>query len=103
MTAPYALPELGYDHGALEPHLAGAILELHHGKHHAAYVNGANATLEKLEAARAAGEYATIVGLEKTLAFNVAGHVLHSTYWRNLSPDGGGKPEGDLAAAIDEF
>ena len=103
MTAPYALPELGYDHGALEPHLSGAILELHHGKHHAAYVNGANATLEKLEAARAAGEYAAIVGMEKTLAFNVAGHVLHSTYWRNLSPDGGGKPEGDLAAAIDEF
>lgn len=103
MTAPYALPELGYDHGALEPHLSGAILELHHGKHHAAYVNGANATLEKLEAARAGGDYAAIVGLEKTLAFNVAGHVLHSTYWRNLSPDGGGKPEGDLAAAIDEF
>ncbi len=103
MTTPYALPDLGYDHGALEPHLSGAILELHHGKHHAAYVAGANATLEKLEAARTAGDYGAIVGLEKTLAFNVSGHVLHSTYWGNLSPDGGGKPEGELAAAIDEY
>ncbi len=103
MTTPYVLPELGYDQGALEPHLSGAILELHHGKHHAAYVAGANATLEKLEAARAGADYGSIVGLEKTLAFNLSGHVLHSTYWTNLSPDGGGRPEGELAAAIDEF
>jgi len=103
MTAPYTLPELGYDQGALEPHLSGAILELHHGKHHAAYVAGANATLEKLEAARAADDYGSIVGLEKALAFNVSGHVLHSTYWANLSPDGGGTPGGNLSAAIDEF
>jgi len=103
MTSPYVLPDLGYDQGALEPHLSGAILELHHGKHHAAYVAGANATLEKLEAARAAGDYGSIVGLEKTLAFNVSGHVLHSTYWANLSPDGGGEPEGELATAIDEY
>lgn len=103
MTTPYSLPDLGYDHGALEPHISGAILELHHGKHHAAYVAGANATLEKLEAARTAGDYGAIVGLEKTLAFNLSGHVLHSTYWSNLSPEGGGKPEGELAAAIDEY
>jgi Fe-Mn family superoxide dismutase len=98
----YALPDLPYDPAALEPHLSAEIVSLHHGKHHAAYVNGANATLEKLQAARDAGDFTSIVGLEKTLAFNVSGHVLHSLYWQNLSPDGGGKPEGELAAAIDE-
>jgi Fe-Mn family superoxide dismutase len=98
----YTLPDLPYDPGALEPHLAADILALHHGKHHAAYVNGANATLEKLEAARASGDYAAIVGLEKTLAFNVSGHVLHAVYWQNMSPDGGDKPTGELAAAIEE-
>ena len=98
----YSLPDLPYDYAALEPHLSGQILELHHDKHHAAYVTGANQTLEKLEAARANGDFGAIVGLEKTLAFNLSGHVLHSLYWNNMSPDGGGKPEGELAAAIDE-
>jgi Fe-Mn family superoxide dismutase len=98
----YSLPDLPYDPAALEPHLSGEILALHHGKHHNAYVTGANTTLEKLEAARAAGDFGAIVGLEKTLAFNVSGHVLHSIYWQNMSPDGGDKPTGELAAAIDE-
>jgi superoxide dismutase, Fe-Mn family len=98
----YTLPDLPYDPAALEPHVSGEILALHHGKHHNAYVTGANTTLEKLEAARAAGDFGAIVGLEKTLAFNVSGHVLHSVYWQNMSPDGGDKPTGELAAAIDE-
>ncbi len=98
---PYTLPDLPYDYSALEPHISGQIIELHHDKHHKTYVQDANATLEKLEAARAADDFGAIVGLEKTLAFNVSGHVLHSTYWQNMSPDGGGKPGGDLAAAID--
>ena len=98
----YSLPDLPYDFAALEPHYSGQILELHHGKHHAAYVAGANTTLEKLEAARAANDFASIVGLEKTLAFNVAGHVMHSIFWQNMSADGGDKPVGDLASAIDE-
>jgi superoxide dismutase, Fe-Mn family len=100
--ADYTLPDLPYDYGALEPHYSGQILELHHDKHHATYVAGANTTLEKLAEARAKEEYGTIVGLEKTLAFNVSGHVLHSVFWKNLSPDGGDKPAGELAAAIDE-
>jgi len=99
----YTLPELPYDYGALEPHYSGEIVELHHDKHHAAYVAGANATLDKLTEARASGDYGSIVGLEKTLAFNVSGHVLHSIFWKNLSPDGGDKPEGELAAALDEY
>ncbi len=99
----YSLPELPYDYGAREPHYSGEIVELHHDKHHAAYVAGANATLDKLAEARASGDYGAIVGLEKTLAFNVSGHILPSIFWKNLSPDGGDKPEGDLAAALDEY
>jgi Fe-Mn family superoxide dismutase len=99
----YNLPDLPYDYAALEPHYSAEVLELHHDKHHAAYVTGANETLEKLEAARAKGEFAAIVGLQKSMAFNVSGHVLHSVFWKNLSPDGGGKPEGELAAAIEDF
>jgi Fe-Mn family superoxide dismutase len=98
----YTLPDLPYDYSALEPHYSAEVLELHHDKHHAAYVAGANTTLDKLADARAEGEYGAIVGLEKTLAFNVSGHVLHSIFWNNLSPDGGDKPEGDLGSTIDE-
>ena len=98
----YQLPDLSYDFGALEPHLSARILELHHDKHHRSYVDGANATLEKLSAARDAGDFSAIVGLEKTLAFNSSGHVLHSILWENLSPSGGGEPTGALADAIGE-
>jgi Fe-Mn family superoxide dismutase len=98
----YVLPELSYDYAALEPHLSARILELHHGKHHAAYVAGANTVLERLSDARASGDYGSINQLEKNLAFHLSGHVLHSIFWKNLSPDGGGRPEGELAAAIDE-
>ncbi|HVA43629.1 MAG TPA: superoxide dismutase [Acidimicrobiales bacterium] len=100
--ADYKLPDLPYDYAALEPHYSGQILELHHDKHHAAYVAGANTTLEKLAEARSKEDFGSIVGLEKTLAFNLSGHVLHSIFWKNLSPDGGDKPQGELASAIDE-
>ncbi len=96
----YTLPELPYDYAALEPHISGRIMELHHDKHHAAYVAGANAALEKLEAARDAGDHAAINLHEKNLAFNLGGHINHSVFWKNLSPTGGGQPEGELAAAI---
>jgi Fe-Mn family superoxide dismutase len=99
---PYVLPELSYDYAALEPYYAARILELHHGKHHKAYVDGVNTTLEKLADARATDDLSAIVGLEKTLAFNLSGHVLHTLFWKNLSPDGGDRPSGELAAAIDE-
>ncbi|MDN5716444.1 MAG: superoxide dismutase [Janibacter sp.] len=98
----YTLPDLSYDYGALEPAMSGEILELHHDKHHAAYVKGANDTLEKLAEARDKDQLGGLVGLEKTLAFNVSGHVLHSIFWENLSPDGGDKPDGALGTAIDE-
>ncbi|MGQ0803215.1 MAG: superoxide dismutase [Actinomycetota bacterium] len=98
----YTLPDLPYDYGALEPHYSAQILELHHDKHHAAYVKGANGALEKLGQARETGTFDTINQLQKNLAFNLSGHVLHSLFWQNMSPDGGDKPDIDLAAAIDE-
>jgi superoxide dismutase, Fe-Mn family len=103
-SGPYTLPELPYDYAALEPHCSGRIMELHHDKHHATYVKGANDTLDKLAGLRAGDEdtSARMSSLQRTLAFNVAGHLLHSVFWKNLSPDGGGKPEGELSAAIDD-
>jgi superoxide dismutase, Fe-Mn family len=98
----YTLPDLPYDYSALEPHYSAEILELHHDKHHAAYVKGANTALEKLAAAREHEQFDTINGLLKGLAFNLSGHVLHSLFWNNMTPHGGDKPEGELAAAIDE-
>jgi Fe-Mn family superoxide dismutase len=97
----YTLPDLPYDYAALEPHYSAQILELHHDKHHAAYVKGANTALEKLGQARETGTFDTINQLQKNLAFNLSGHVLHSLFWQNMSPDGGDKPEGELGAAID--
>ncbi|MFW6692866.1 superoxide dismutase [Streptomyces sp. MAR4 CNX-425] len=98
----YALPDLPYDYAALEPAITGQILELHHAKHHAAYVKGANDTLEQLAEARDKEQFGSLVGLEKTYAFNLSGHVLHTIFWENLSPDGGDRPDGALADAIDE-
>jgi Fe-Mn family superoxide dismutase len=101
--AKYTLPELSYDYGALEPFISGTIMTLHHDKHHAAYVNGANLALEAMEEARANNALGNINKLQKDLAFNLAGHVNHVVFWKNMSPEGGDKPVGELAAAIDEF
>ncbi|GII80634.1 superoxide dismutase [Fe-Zn] 1 [Sphaerisporangium rufum] len=98
----YTLPDLPYDYAALEPAITGEILELHHAKHHAAYVKGSNDTLERLAEARDKGEFGNLVGLEKTYAFNLSGHVLHTIFWQNLSPDGGDRPDGALGDAITE-
>ncbi|PWH04915.1 superoxide dismutase, partial [Brachybacterium endophyticum] len=101
--AEYTLPDLDYDYAALEPHISGRIMELHHDKHHATYVKGANTALEKLAAAREANDFGSINQLSKDLAFNLGGHTNHSIFWKNLSPEGGDKPTGELASAIDEF
>ena len=101
--AKYTLPELTYDYSALEPFISGTIMTLHHDKHHLAYVNGANLALEAMEEARANNALGNINKLQKDLAFNLAGHVNHVVFWQNMSPDGGDKPVGELAAAVDEF
>ena len=98
--ATYTLPELRYDYSALEPHISGAIMELHHDKHHAGYVKGANAALERLAEARDKGQFDDIAAFERGLAFNLSGHVLHSLFWKNMAPKAGGRPQGELAAAI---
>jgi Fe-Mn family superoxide dismutase len=98
----YSLPELPYAYDALEPNLSSEILDLHYNKHHAAYVEGVNDTLDQLEQARSENSFAYIGQLEKSLAFNLSGHVLHSLLWMNLSPQGGGQPKGELGAALDE-
>lgn len=100
--ADYTLPDLPYDYSALEPSISGRIMELHHSKHHQAYVTGANTALAQLAEARDSDNLANVNKLEKDLAFNLGGHVNHSIFWTNLSPDGGDKPTGDLAAAIDD-
>jgi len=96
----YTLPDLPYDYAALEPHISAKIMQLHHDRHHKAYVDGANTALEKLAAARESGDFANVPKLEKDLAFNLGGHVNHSIFWKNLSPDGGGEPDGEVAEAI---
>ena len=100
--AEYTLPDLDWDYAALEPHISGQINELHHSKHHATYVKGANDAVAKLEEARSKEDFSSILLSEKNLAFNLAGHVNHTIWWKNLSPDGGDKPTGDLATAIDD-
>ncbi len=99
----YALPELPYDYAALEPYISGEIMELHHSKHHNAYVTGINTAVDQLAEAREKESFGSLSTLEKNLAFHLGGHVNHSVFWPNMSPDGGDKPTGELAAAIEEF
>ena len=103
MAEKFTLPDRPYDYAALEPHISAQIMQLHHDKHHNTYVTGANTALEKMEEARANGDAAGAAKLSKDLQFNLGGHINHSIFWKNLSPEGGDKPEGELAAAIDNF
>ncbi|MDR2538760.1 MAG: superoxide dismutase, partial [Bifidobacteriaceae bacterium] len=101
----YQLPELPYDYSALEPFISGAIMELHHDKHHNAYVTGANQSLEQLEEARAKENFSTVNQLSKNFAFNYAGHVNHSVFWPNMAPQSDNlEPFGNLKdALVDQF
>jgi len=97
--AEYTLPELPYDYAALQPHISGKIMQLHHDKHHQAYVTGANTALQQLGEARESGNFGAINKLEKDLAFHLGGHVNHSIFWTNLTPETG-EPTGDPLEAI---
>jgi Fe-Mn family superoxide dismutase len=96
----YRLPDLTYDYGALEPHISGKIMQLHHDKHHKTYVEGANTALEALDDARHKNDFTRLAALERALAFNLSGHILHSLFWQNLVPKGGGEPTGELKDAL---
>lgn len=96
----HELPALPYSYDALEPYYDGETLALHHDKHHAAYVKGLNDTEAKVQAMLAAGDFAGAKGASGDLAFHGSGHILHSIFWTNMKPGGGGDPAGDLADAI---
>jgi superoxide dismutase, Fe-Mn family len=97
---PYTLPSLPYALDALEPVISARIMELHHGTHHAAYVNNANALSAALQALAPTDDPTPIV---RALAFNVSGHRLHSLFWECMSPDGGGQPSAEFEAELDQY
>ena len=98
--AKHALPDLGYDYGALEPHISAEIMELHYSKHHATYVNNLNIAEEKYAEAQERGDLTAALALQPALKFNGGGHINHTIFWNNLSPNGGGEPQGELMEAI---
>jgi superoxide dismutase, Fe-Mn family len=96
----HELPPLPYDYNALEPHIDEQTMRLHHDKHHLAYVNGLNTAETKLAEAREKGDFALVKHWSREAAFHGAGHFLHTIFWENMSPNGGGEPDGKLADAI---
>jgi Fe-Mn family superoxide dismutase len=101
MSNRYTLLDLPYAYNALEPTISEAIMRLHHDKHHKAYVDNANAALDKLEKGRAAGlQGVDVKAILRDLAFNASGHILHAIFWPNMKPNGGGTPGGKLADQI---
>jgi len=96
----HSLPDLPYDYNALEPVISAEIMQLHHGKHHATYVNNLNVCEEKLSDAVAKGDVSSIIGLQGALKFNGGGHINHSIFWQNLCPGGSGEPSGVLSDLI---
>jgi len=98
MTNRYILPELPYGYDGLEPWCPAETLHLHHAKHHAAYVHGANEAAAAIDAIDPADSY-RLAGTQAALTFNLGGHVLHSLFWQNLSPDST-PPSGVLAGQI---
>jgi Fe-Mn family superoxide dismutase len=99
----YVLPQLPYGSKELEPFISEGQLKLHHDKHHLAYVNGANAILERMDKARKENLDLDVKATLKELSFHVGGHLLHSLFWANLAPSSkSGKPAGRLATEIDK-
>lgn len=100
----YKLPELPYGYKDLEPFMSEEVLKLHHDKHHLAYVNGANAVLEKIDSARKSGEIMDFKSALKTLSFNAGGHILHETFWKVMAAEKSGKnkPQGKILEAINK-
>ena len=108
--ARFELPELPYDYDALEPHIDAMTMEIHHGKHHAGYTSKLNAAIEgtDLVGKRIEEILANLdsvpEGIRSAVRHNGGGYANHCLFWEIMSPDGGGEPSGDLAAAIrDDF
>ncbi len=104
----YTLPDLSYDYSALEPHIDARTMEIHHTKHHQAYIDKVNAALEGTDISEKPIEevIAHLGDLpeDKRMAIrnNGGGHANHTLFWESMSPNGGGEPQGDLAAVIEE-
>ncbi|WP_433945413.1 Fe-Mn family superoxide dismutase [Paenibacillus sp. SN-8-1] len=96
----HKLPPLPYPYNALEPHIDETTMRIHHDKHHQSYVDNLNKAEKKLEEARRTGNFDLVKHWERELAFNGAGHYLHTIYWSTMNPKGGGRPEGPLADQI---
>ena len=106
---PFTLPDLPYPHNALEPHIDARTMEIHHGKHHKAYIDNANAALEKHPALAGKSVEDLLRDLNTVpedirtaIRNNAGGHANHSLFWTVMQPKGGGTPSGDLAAAIEK-
>jgi Fe-Mn family superoxide dismutase len=97
---PYSLPPLGYAYDALEPHIDERTMRLHHDIHHLGYVKGLNRALGQLEAARRSGDFSAVKHLSREAAFHGSGHLLHTVFWKNMSPDGGGEPKDPTLAGM---
>jgi Fe-Mn family superoxide dismutase len=106
---PFSLPDLPYAHDALEPTIDARTMEIHHGKHHQAYVDNANKALAGTEWENSSVEsvLAALAAMPEDIRTavrnNAGGHANHSLFWEIMSPDGGGEPEGELKAAIDDL
>jgi Fe-Mn family superoxide dismutase len=99
-TVKFSLPPLGYAYDALAPAYSAELLELHYASHHQAYVDGLNKTIDALAEIRSKGDFARINQLEKDLAFHYSGHIMHSIFWRNLEPNEGAPPSGQLETRL---
>jgi superoxide dismutase, Fe-Mn family len=98
----FELPALPFAHDALEPHIDTATMQIHHGKHHQAYVNNLNAAVASTEfEGKSLEELMTAAKHVPAIRNNGGGHYNHSLFWSILSANGGGNPSGGLAAAID--
>lgn len=96
----HQLPPLPYAYNALEPWIDERTMRIHHDKHHQSYVDGLNKAEKKLAEARQSGNFDLVKHWERELAFNGAGHYLHTLFWNVMMPKGGGKPDGELLAEI---
>lgn len=88
----YVLPALDYAYDALEPHIDAQTMELHHSRHHQAYVNGLNTALTRLAEAREKNDFGLVKHWSRESAFHGGGHFLHAMFWKVMSPNGGGEP-----------
>ncbi|WP_075982184.1 superoxide dismutase [Bacillus massilinigeriensis] len=99
----HRLPPLPYGYNGLEPHISAEIMELHHKKHHQSYVDGLNKAEKMLEKARKDKDFSLVKHWSRELAFHGSGHYLHTIFWNNMSPQGGGRPQGSLLKEIESY